>query len=103
MLSPDQAHQFFALFAKLPTDAFSSVACLYECLHYISTQIAPAVTWKFEYLITGFLLINPTARVLHTYCVKMLIMNFRCLILQENRTGKNILIKQEDYLSELGE
>lgn len=81
MLTPDRLHQSFAFLAKLPTDAISSVTALYECLHFIASRICPEVTWKFELLLSGFLLPNVLGRSYHTYAIKLTLTNFARLAL----------------------
>jgi len=83
MLRPQRLHQIFVFLAKLPTDAITSVGSLFEALHYMSTKIATDVTWKFEVLLTGFLLPNFAARVYHTYALKLITNNFKRLVLHD--------------------
>jgi hypothetical protein len=82
MLHPSKLHQAFVILAKLPTDAFETVASLYEALLYVADKVAPDVSWKFQQLVSGLLLPNQMARVFHTYAVKLIISNFRRLVLQ---------------------
>ena len=81
IISPTSLHKSFAMLAKLPTDAISSVTALYEALHYISSKICPVVTWKFEVLLTGFLLPNIKGRAFHTYAIQLTLTNFARLVL----------------------
>ena len=99
MLSPQKLHQAFVFLARLPTDAMGSATSLYEALHYMSSYIAPDVTWKFEVLLTGLLLPNIAARIYHTHAVNLILNNFRRLVLHERYPSSVSDLNENDHLT----
>jgi hypothetical protein len=101
MISPNSLHRVLPLLACLPYDACNSVAGLYECLVFLSEEVAPAVTWKVHYLATGFLLPNVLAQTHHTHAVSLLLSNFRRLVLLQRPPNKLERVQEKDWLTAL--
>jgi len=80
MLSQPSLEALYLAIAQLPYDGTFSVQSLYDCLHYCCQMTAPDLCWMLEYLSTGCLLVNSTARRMHTYAVKLVLYNFGMLI-----------------------
>jgi len=83
MLSQNSLGALYLAIAQLPYDAAESVQGFYECLHFCAKETVPELCWMHEYLSSGCLLINSTARRLHTYAVKLVLYNFRLLVLHK--------------------
>jgi hypothetical protein len=99
MLHPDRLHAIFTWLASLPPDACDSVSALYEALLYLSIELVPNVTWKVDYLLQSFLLPNFMARAHHTYAVRLILSNYRRLILLRSIPKKVAPICQKNYIS----
>ena len=97
MMSQPSLEALYLAIAQLPYDASVSVQSLYDCLHYCCQLTAPELCWMLEYLSTGCLLVNSTARRMHTYAVKLVVYNFGMLIAHRGISDSTAPLPEFDH------
>ena len=99
MLSHSNLNRTFSLLACLPYDACDSVTALYECLVFLSEEVAPLVTWKVHYLATAFLVPHFLAQAYHTHAVSLMLSNYRRLVLFKRPPNSLAPVEEKDSVS----